>query len=88
MIAGILSIDKCDYRATGKAEVRIIQVELGGHVFVNQHRVGSRSAWYLQTLGVLAEPFDLRKVDHAEAFPNAMQGDPDHSEVKLGLLQG
>ena len=87
VIARILSIDKYGDQATDEAKVRKIQVELGGHVFVNQRRVGTRSGWYLQALGVLAEPFDLRKVDHAKVFPNAMQGSTDHSEFELGLLR-
>lgn len=88
VIARILSLDEYSTQETSGNEVRKIQVELGGHVFVNQRRVGRRSRWFLRILGVLAEPFDLRKVDLSETIPNAFQAGTDHSEVELGLMRG
>ncbi len=88
VIARILSLDKYGSQATSGNEVRQIQVELGGHVFVNQRRVGHRSPWYLKTLGVLAEPFDLRKVDVSQNNSNVLQASTDESEVELGLMRG
>jgi hypothetical protein len=38
------------------------QVEIKGHVFVDGRRVAKRSLWYRRILGVMASPFDLRKV--------------------------
>ena len=87
VIARVLSLDKYGSQETGGGEVRKIQVELGGHVFVSQRRVGRRSPWYLRTLGVLAEPFDLRKVHHSETSSNAIQASTDQSEVELGLMR-
>jgi hypothetical protein len=40
-----------------------IQVEINGHVFVNGRRVASRSPWHVAILGVLANPYDLRRAD-------------------------
>lgn len=37
------------------------QVEVNGHIFINQRRVAKRSPWYVAILGVIAEPYDLRK---------------------------
>lgn len=83
VIARVLSPDKFGSQDTGGSEVRKIQVELGGHVFVSQRRVGRRSLWYLRSMGVLAEPFNLRNVHHAEITSNV---NPNHSEVELGLM--
>jgi hypothetical protein len=35
------------------------QIEIDGHVFVDQVRIKSRSAWPVRLLGVLARPYDL-----------------------------
>ncbi|KAL9102388.1 MAG: hypothetical protein Q9163_002454 [Psora crenata] len=87
VIARILSLDHYGTQKPSGNEVRKVQVELGGHVFVSQRRVGSRSPWYLTILGVLAEPFDLRKVGVSETFSNMSQAGTDHSEVELGLMR-
>ncbi|KAG8531817.1 uncharacterized protein KY384_003453 [Bacidia gigantensis] len=86
VIARILSIDRYDDQVLGEGKVRKIQVELGGHVFVNQRRVGSRSTLWLRGLGVLAEPFDLRRIDRSESFRTPMQESTDRSELEFGLL--
>lgn len=85
VIARILSLDEgvqvCE------DEVRKIQVEIGGHVFVQQRRVAKRTPWYLRVFGVLAEPFDLRKV---ATWGPAHKGSLNNSqleEVELGLLR-
>ncbi|KAF2659323.1 hypothetical protein K491DRAFT_755536 [Lophiostoma macrostomum CBS 122681] len=39
-----------------------VQVEISGHVFVNGRRVDSRSKWPVYLLGVLANPYDLRRL--------------------------
>jgi len=36
-----------------------VQVEIGGHIFVNGRRVATRSRWHVALLGVLANPYDL-----------------------------
>jgi hypothetical protein len=87
VIARILSLDEYGSQKTGTNEVRKVQVELSGHVFVGQRRVGHRSPWWLRTLGVLASPFDLRKVDHSETMHNEYHGSTDRSEVELGLMR-
>lgn len=74
VIARILSIDG---KVSGN-QIRKVQVELGGHVFVDQRRVGHRSPWWLRTLGVLAKPFDLRSVDQSEATSPVFQASTDH----------
>lgn len=38
------------------------QVEMDGHVSINERRVAHRTPLYVNLLGVLAEPFDLRKI--------------------------
>lgn len=88
VIARVLSLDKYGSQETGGNEVRKIQVELGGHVFVSQRRVGRRSPWHIRTLGVLAEPFDLRTVHLSETSSSVFQTSTDHGEVEveLGLM--
>lgn len=81
VIARILSLDKHDNNETGESEVRKVQVELGGHIFVSRQRVSRRSPWILRILGVLAEPFDLRTVDSSQIIPY------DRSELELSLMQ-
>lgn len=90
VIARVISLDSLDNYGSqeeGGNEVRKIQVELDGHVFVSQRRVGRRSRWWLKTLGVLANPFDLRKVHYSETSPNAFQAGTDPCEVELGLMR-
>lgn len=87
VIAQVLSLDNYGSQEKGGNEVRKIQVELDGHVFVSQRRVGGRSRWWLKTLGVLANPFDLRQVDCSETSPNAFQAGTDPSEVERGLMR-
>lgn len=86
VISQILRLDQCEEtheekarnsQETGEKKVRKIQVELRGHVFVDQQRVGHRSRWYVNALGVLAEPFDLRKVHQAST----------DGEIELGLMR-
>ena len=38
------------------------QIEIDGHVFVNQIRIKSRSPWPVRILGVLAKPYELTRV--------------------------
>ena len=87
VIARILSLDDYGREEIGGNEARKVQVELGGHVFVSQRRVGYRSPWNIKTLGVLAEPFDLREVDLSEPIANMFQARTDHNEVELGLMR-
>ncbi|KAF1841303.1 uncharacterized protein K460DRAFT_419389 [Cucurbitaria berberidis CBS 394.84] len=49
-----------------------VQVEIGGHVFVNGRRITSRSKWYVAIWGVLANPYNLLLVNsnpHAASQP-------------------
>lgn len=87
LIGRILSIDDYDGRNTEENKSRKVQVELGGHVFVEQRRVGARSRWYLRILGVLAEPFDLRKVNQSGPDLRAVHAKTGTSEIELGLLR-
>ena len=87
VIARVISLDEYDSEESGGTENRKVQVELGGHVFVSQRRVGRRSPWFLRTLGVLAEPFDLRKVGMPETSPSMFQARTDYREMELGLMQ-
>ncbi|MCJ1266332.1 hypothetical protein MMC22_006215 [Lobaria immixta] len=87
VIARVLSLDNYDSQETGGNEVRKIQVELDGHVFISQRRVGHRSAWYLKTLGVLAPPFDLRTVHDPETSSDLFLASADQSECELGLMR-
>lgn len=87
VIARILSVDENSSHESGESEVRKVQVELEGHVFISQRRVGRRSSWLLRTLGVLAEPFDLRRVDSSQTIPSGFQSSTDRSELELGLMR-
>lgn len=55
------------------------QVEIRGHVFVQEKRVASRSPWYVRLLGVMAEPFDLRNL-------NKENGTRADTTVETGLM--
>ena len=87
VIARILSLDE-EYTGT-QDELRKVQVEVGGHVFVEQRRVAYRTPWYLRFFGVLAEPFDLRKVAVCEYAPKGLSQSNASTmdEVELGLLR-
>ncbi|KAL8867589.1 MAG: hypothetical protein Q9174_005568 [Haloplaca sp. 1 TL-2023] len=88
VIARILSLDE-EYTGT-QDELRKVQVEIGGHVLVDQRRVAYRTPWYLRFFGVLAEPFDLRRVAVCEYPPTKGVSKSDSStmdEVELGLLR-
>ncbi|KAL8688028.1 MAG: hypothetical protein Q9224_004991 [Gallowayella concinna] len=93
VIARILSLDEYgteDTEFPNESEVRNLQVELHGHVFVKRRRVAHRTPWYLRTLGVLAQPFDLRNVDMSKlsAHGEVQEGTPpSQSELELGLLR-
>lgn len=87
VISRVLSLDSYGSQKTGEDEIRKIHVELGGHVFVSQRRVGRRSPWHLGNLGVLAEPYDLRKVHLSEVSYDMSQAGTDHSEVELALMR-
>ena len=87
LIDRILSLDECGSQVTGENQHRKVHMELAGHVFVKQHRVGSRSCWHLWLLGVLAEPFDLRGVDQSRHHHRAASGGRGNSEIELGLLR-
>ncbi|KAL8959210.1 MAG: hypothetical protein Q9183_005675 [Haloplaca sp. 2 TL-2023] len=88
VIARILSLDE-EYTGT-QDELRKVQVEIGGHVFVEQRRVAYRTPWYLRFFGVLAEPFDLRKVavcEYASTEGLSRSNASTVDEVELGLLR-
>ena len=98
VIREILSLDEYgaeDKEDPDETEIRKLQVELHGHVFVKQRRVAHRTPWNLRTWGVLARPYDLRRVDlqekparfggdvGAEGTPPSLQSDV---ELERGLL--
>ncbi|KAI4096067.1 MAG: hypothetical protein LQ339_007083 [Xanthoria mediterranea] len=96
VIREILSLDEYgteDKEDPDETEIRKLQVELHGHVFVKQRYVAHRTPWNLRTWGVLARPYDLRRVDLQEK-PARLGGDADgtpsslQSDVELerGLL--
>lgn len=87
LIGRILSLDDQNSQDSEENVSRKIQVELNGHIFVKQRRVGFRSRWYLRFLGILAEPFDLRKVDQSNPHHEAVKDNTRSSEVELGLLR-
>ncbi|KAL8800848.1 MAG: hypothetical protein Q9182_004868 [Xanthomendoza sp. 2 TL-2023] len=93
VIARILSLDEYgteDIEFPNESEVRSLQVELHGHVFVKRRRIAHRTPWYLRTLGVLAQPFDLRNVDISKMSTRGevQEGTPpSQSELELGLLR-
>jgi phosphotransferase system HPr-like phosphotransfer protein len=41
-----------------------VQVEIGGHIFVDGRRVATRSKWWVAICGVLANPYDLRRANN------------------------
>ncbi|KAL8924696.1 MAG: hypothetical protein Q9208_003886 [Pyrenodesmia sp. 3 TL-2023] len=86
VIARILSLDEDAGMPAHGDEMRKIQVEIDGHVFVEQRRVAHRTPWYPRAFGVLAEPFDLRKVGIWELARKGSQN-TSLEEVELGLLR-
>ncbi|CAD6572862.1 MAG: hypothetical protein ASARMPREDX12_005521 [Alectoria sarmentosa] len=46
----------------GEKSGRLVQVEIGGHIFIKHRRVAHRSPWHVRVWGIMANPFDLRKV--------------------------
>lgn len=96
MVASILSVDADRDDEGGESDKmehhRGIQVELNGHVFVNQKRVHTRTTldkWWVQLLGILAEPFDLRRVAQVQPAREKSQFEgPGFNEVEIGLLNG
>ncbi|KAL8732301.1 MAG: hypothetical protein Q9166_002873 [cf. Caloplaca sp. 2 TL-2023] len=92
VIARILSLDKYsseDKEYPDETEIRKLQVELHGHVFVKQRRVAHRTPWNLRTWGVLSRPYDLRIVDMTKSAQVEIQEGtpPSQSELELGLLR-
>jgi hypothetical protein len=63
IIAKILTLDE---HVDFDANMRNVQVEIKGHVFVGCRRVGQRSGWYVRLMGIMAHPFDLRRVSTKE----------------------
>lgn len=47
---------------TGDSSGRLVQVEIGGHIFVKHRRVAKRSSLWVKMLGIMASPYDLRRV--------------------------
>ena len=41
---------------------RLVQVEIGGHIFIKHRRVAYRSPWVVRVWGIMANPYDLRKI--------------------------
>ena len=68
VISKILELDsrgglvETDLAEEGRKGGRLLQVEIGGHVFIRRRRVAHRSSWHVKTWGIMASPFDLRKV--------------------------
>ncbi|KAL8878313.1 MAG: hypothetical protein Q9192_008479, partial [Flavoplaca navasiana] len=97
VIREILSLDEYgteDKEDPDETEIRKLQVELHGHVFVKQRRVAHRTPWNLRTWGVLARPYDLRNVDmrKEKRRVDGEEGEetpPSQSDVELenGLLK-
>ncbi|KAL8668466.1 MAG: hypothetical protein Q9168_006902 [Polycauliona sp. 1 TL-2023] len=94
VIREILSLDEYgteDKEDPDETEIRKLQVELHGHVFVKQRRVAHRTPWNLRTWGVLARPFDLRNVDMGKegVHGDVQEGTPPSQsdlELERGLL--
>ncbi|KAL8751115.1 MAG: hypothetical protein Q9199_006636 [Rusavskia elegans] len=95
VIREILSLDEYgtdDKEDPDETEIRKLQVELHGHVFIKQRRVAHRTPWNLRTWGVLARPYDLRRVDMSKEkmrHGEVQEGTPpSQSDVELerGLL--
>ncbi len=64
------------------------QVEVNGHIFIDQRRVAKRSRWPVRAfLGVLAEPYDLRKACRPVTSPAEDASPFLGSEVNLTWMQ-
>lgn len=87
VIKRVLSLDEHTGFQVRDNEVRKIQVEIGGHVFVEQRRVAHRTPWHVRILGVLSEPFDLRKIDMSEFVHKGSKAESSPPDFELGLLQ-
>ncbi|KAL8833476.1 MAG: hypothetical protein Q9170_004250 [Blastenia crenularia] len=82
VIARILSMDEDSEVQVDDDEARKIQVEIDGHIFVEQRRVARRTPWHIRILGVLSRPYDLRKVDASELYRKVeSQESPPSEEV-------
>jgi hypothetical protein len=71
-------------------ERSIFQIEVEGHVFVGEKRVAHRSPWYVKTLGVMANPFDIRKaerVGNIDGLAIGFQGDSERPEKSSGKTE-
>ncbi|KAL8713107.1 MAG: hypothetical protein Q9220_002628 [cf. Caloplaca sp. 1 TL-2023] len=87
VIKRILELDTYGVEEPEGHETRRLQIELNGHIFVNQRRVGHRSPWLLRSLGVLAQPFDLRKLDRPPPSDIYEKEITPPNELELGLLR-
>ncbi|KAL8947288.1 MAG: hypothetical protein Q9222_006416 [Ikaeria aurantiellina] len=87
VIKRILELDTYGVEEPEGHENRRLQIELNGHIFVNQRRVGHRSPWLLRSLGVLAQPFDLRKLDSPPPSDVYEKEITPPNELELGLLR-
>jgi hypothetical protein len=65
-IAGILSLKSNDGMP--------FQVEINGHILVNERRVATRSMLKVAMFGVLAEPYDLAELDRRHGPRNGISG--------------
>jgi hypothetical protein len=79
IIASVLTLDK-NVKMEGGG--RMVQVEIGGNVFVGSRRVATRSSWYVKFLGIMTHPFDLRKV----SVVRSMSDESRNSREASGLL--
>ena len=86
VIARVLALNERGEGEVREDNVRKIQVELGGHVFVEQRRVAHRSPWHVSVLGVFSKPFDLRNVDTPKPSHKGSQESSQSGRPELGIL--
>lgn len=59
------------------------QIEVNGHVFINQRRMTKRSPWLVKILGVIAEPFDLRRAHNPTSLMAETQAPLLGSDINM-----
>lgn len=61
-----------------RSSARLVQVEIGGHIFIKHRLVAHRSPWHVRIWGITANPCDLWQVGE-NCFGNVgMEYRPDH----------
>lgn len=64
------------------------QIEVHGNIFINQRRVAKRSSWLVRILGVIAEPYDLRRANNPRSLMPEAQSPLLGSDINMISMEG